>query len=130
MSVLPSVSAKLAGVSAPREPLYSLIIAHMIKKLNRITDVRPQARNLNRHTARGLGALEKSIQADGWIGAITVAADGETFDWSARIETGAAAGFDDAIVVRSDGSKPVIHIREDIATADDPRAVRLSVAAN
>ena len=31
---------------------------------------------------RGLSALEQSIQADGWIGAITVAADGETFDGS------------------------------------------------
>lgn len=99
----------------------------MAKKL---TDYRPQARNTNKHTPRGMGALEKSIQQDGWIGAITVAADGETFDGSARIEVGAATGFEDAIVVESDGSKPVIHIRTDIPTADDPRAKRLGVAAN
>jgi hypothetical protein len=97
---------------------------------DKLTSLKPQVRNANRHSARGLGALEKSIQADGWIGAITVAADGETFDGSARIEVGAVAGFDDAIVVRSDGSRPVVHIREDIPNADDARAKRLGVAAN
>ena len=37
----------------------------------------PQRRNANRHTQRGLRLLEDSIQRDGWIGGITVAADGE-----------------------------------------------------
>lgn len=96
----------------------------------KLTDVQPQKKNANRHTPRGIGALERSIQQDGWIGAITVAADGETFDGSARVEVGAGAGFEDAIVVDSDGTKPVIVRRKDIPTADDPRAVRLGVAAN
>jgi hypothetical protein len=91
---------------------------------------KPQRRNANKHTQRGLGALETSIQKDGWIGAITVAADGETFDGSARIEVGASTGFDDVIVVESDGTKPIVHRRIDIPTADDPRAVRLGYAAN
>lgn len=95
-----------------------------------INEVKPQRANANRHTPRGMKTLEDSIQRDGWIGAITVAADHETFDGSARLEVGAATGFEDAIVVRSDGSKPVIHIREDIPTADDPRAKRLGIAAN
>jgi hypothetical protein len=96
----------------------------------RLDQLKPQRRNANKHTPRGMGALEKSIQEDGWIGAITVAADGETFDGSARIEVGAAAGFEDVIVVESDGSKPVVVKRVDIPTTDDPRAVRLGVAAN
>jgi len=95
-----------------------------------LSDIRPQRRNANKHTARGLGALEKSIQTDGWIGAITVAADGETFDGSARLEVGAAAGFADAVIVESDGSRPVIVKRTDIPSADDPRAKRLGIAAN
>ncbi len=102
----------------------------MSKTINKITDVQPQAQNANKHTQRGLGLLEDSIQKDGWIGAITVAADGETFDGSARVEVGAGAGFEEAIVVESDGSKPVIVKRVDIATADDPRAKRLGIAAN
>lgn len=98
--------------------------------MKRLTDLRPQAENANKHNPRGLGLLEKSIQTDGWIGAITVAADGETFDGSARLEVGAATGFDDAIVVETDGTKPVVVRRTDIASASDPRARRLSVAAN
>lgn len=98
--------------------------------MKKLTDIRPQEQNANAHTQRGLGMLEKSIQEDGWIGAITVAADGETFDGSARVEVGVPAGFEDAIVIRSDGSKPIIHVREDIPSASDPRAKRLGVAAN
>lgn len=100
--------------------------------MKKLTDIRPQEANANRHTERGMKALEQSIQADGWIGAITVAADGETFDGSARLEVGTATGFGDTepIVVRSDGSRPVIVVRSDIPSADDPRAKRLGVAAN
>lgn len=104
----------------------------MGKQIDNLAAIQPQRRNANRHTARGLGALDQSIHADGWIGAITVAADGETFDGSARIEVGMATGFDavEPIVIRSSGDRPIIHIREDIPTADDPRAVRLGLAAN
>lgn len=95
-----------------------------------IDGLRPQKRNANRHTPRGMSELERSIQQDGWIGAITVAADGETFDGSARIETAAATALDDAIIIESDGSRPVVVVRKDIPTADDARAVRLGLAAN
>jgi hypothetical protein len=78
----------------------------------------------------GLKALETSIQADGWIGAMTAAADGEIFDGSARIETGVGTGFADAVIVESDGKTPIIIVRTDIATADDPKAKRLGLMAN
>ena len=35
--------------------------------------IRPQRKNANRHTQRGMGLLESSIEKDGWIGAITTA---------------------------------------------------------
>jgi len=92
---------------------------------------RPQRVNTNKHTERGMALLEKSIQKDGWIGAITVAADGETFDGSARLETvGAVMGESEPIVVDVDGTRPVILRRTDIESVDDPRAKRLAVAAN
>ena len=93
--------------------------------------IRTQANNANLHTERGMKALEESMEADGTIGAVTLAADGEAFDGSARLEKLEELGLlDDAIYVRTDGTKPIIHIREDIPTADDPRARRLGVAAN
>lgn len=96
-----------------------------------ISKYRPQRRNANKHTQRGLRMLEDSIQRDGWIGGITVAADGETFDGSARLETLANVMPDaEPIVVETNGQTPVIIKRTDIPNADDPRAKRLAIVAN
>ena len=105
--------------------------------------IRPQRKNANRHTQRGMGMLEGSIERDGIIGAMTVAADDEVFDGSARAETLPAMGFDLAdvaqvvkaepgrvLIIESDGSSPLVHRRVDIPSADDPKAQRLGVAAN
>lgn len=92
---------------------------------------RPQRRNANKHTARGLTQLTRAIQADGWIGGLTVAADGETFDGSARLEVLADVMPDvEPIVVETDGRRPVVVKRTDIPNTDDPRAKRLAIAAN
>lgn len=92
---------------------------------------RPQMNNVNRHTPRGISELEKSIQRDGWIGAVTVAKDGEAFDGSARVETLMNVMPDaEPIVIETDGTRPVVVVRTDIDTANDTRAKRLAVAAN
>jgi hypothetical protein len=100
--------------------------------MSKVADFKPASKNANQHTARGIGALEKSIQKDGWIGAMTTAADGEMIAGSARIETAAQVFGTDAepIVIESDGSRPIVVIRTDIPKADDPRAVRLALADN
>ena len=103
---------------------------NMVAKTGKLTDLKPQENNANQHTERGLSMLERSIQEDGWISAITVAADGEAFDGSARLEKGVSAGFEEAIFVESDGSRPIVHIRTDIPNAQDPRARKLAIAAN
>ena len=76
--------------------------------------------------------LDNSIAQEGWIGAITVAADCETFDGSARLETAYTRFGDEVepIVVETDGSRPVIVKRTDIPNADDPRAKKLAILAN
>lgn len=96
-----------------------------------LAQFRPQARNVNTHTERGASLLDQAMRKDGWIGAITVADDGETFDGSLRLEKAVDIMADaEPIVVESDGSRPVIIKRTDIASADSPRAKRLAVAAN
>ena len=101
----------------------------MAKKLS---DFQTQKINANRHNPRGMGMLDNVIAKDGWISAITVANDGETFAGSARLETALDRFGDDAepIVIDSDGTRPIIVRRIDIANADDPRAVRLGIADN
>jgi site-specific DNA-methyltransferase (adenine-specific) len=96
-----------------------------------INNFRPQEINANRHSPRGEGMLEESLQKVGWIGAATCAADGEMFDGSLRLEK-IATVFDGVkpIVVDTDGTRPVILRRTDIATANDPKARLASVYAN
>jgi DNA modification methylase len=102
------------------------------KRKHKISDFRPQRLNANKHTARGLGALDNSIAEGGWIGSITVANDNECFDGSARLETVYTRFGEDVepIVIESDGTRPVILKRTDIPNADDPRAKKLSILAN
>lgn len=91
-----------------------------------------QKANSNLHRPRGMGLLRHSIGKNGAIGAITVAANFETFAGSATLETCVDAFGEDSspIVIRSKGDRAVIHIREDIPTADDPRAIELGIASN
>ena len=104
----------------------------MVKPKPKLKDFVPQRVNANKHSERGMRMLSQSIEKNGVIGAMTVAANGETFDGSATWETCVQTFGEEVepIIVRSDGSRPVIHIREDLATADDPRAVELGIAAN
>jgi hypothetical protein len=104
----------------------------MPKKKAKLSDFRTQERNLNKHRPRGMGMLDNVIAKDGWQGAITTAANGETFAGSARLEVAQERFGDESepIVFDIDGTRPVILRRVDIPTADDPRAIRLGIADN
>jgi hypothetical protein len=101
-------------------------------KSTKLSSFRPQRRNANKGNPRGLAQLDKSIRRDGYSAPMVAAADGEIFAGSKRLETAADVfGADvEPIIVHSDGTRPIIHVRDDIPTADDPRAVRLGVADN
>lgn len=92
---------------------------------------RPQRRNANKHTQRGLGMLDKAMSEDGYVAPITVAADGETIDGSARLERAAErfAGVE-PLVVKHDGTRPVVMVRTDIPSAEEPIAKRIALRAN
>lgn len=98
----------------------------------KLSDFRPQRRNANRGKPAGLAQLDKSLRRDGYSAPMVAAADGEIFAGSKRLERSADVfGVDvEPIVVHSDGKRPVIHVRDDIPDASDPRAVRLGVADN
>ena len=100
------------------------------KRKSKISSFRKQIKNANKHTERGLDLLDKSMRKNGWIGAMTAAADGEIFDGSARLETVTDALPQDPIIVETDGKRPIIIKRTDIKKATDPKAVRLALEAN
>lgn len=92
---------------------------------------RPQRRNANKHTPRGIGMLQRAMETSGYVAPMTAAADGEIIDGSARLDV-AADVFDgvEPLVIDHDGTRPIIMRRTDIPSADDPRAVRISLEAN
>ena len=97
----------------------------------KLSDFRPQRKNINLGKPHGLAALDKSIRRDGYSAPMVAAADGEIFAGSKRLERVADVMPGSApIIVHSDGTRPVIHVRDDIPNADDPRAVRLGYADN
>lgn len=97
---------------------------------DKIDRFRPQVRNANRHTQRGLRELDKALRQDGYIAPMTAAADGEIFDGSARLEEAADIFGDEVLVVEHDGTKPIVMVRTDIPDADSEIARRASIRAN
>lgn len=97
-----------------------------------VKDFRPAQQNANKHTARGLGALRQSIQTVGYTEPMVAAADGELLSGSARIETVAEVfGVDvEPIIVESDGTRPIIHVRTDVPNAHTKAAQQIALAAN
>ena len=104
----------------------------MAKSKAKLSDFTVQKSNVNKHKNRGMKALSDTIESSGWIGAITTAANGETFAGSARLEVSYDRFGDEIepITVHTTGDRPVIVIRDDIPTASDPKAVKLGVADN
>lgn len=98
----------------------------------KLSHFKPQTRNANKGNQVGIRELDKSIRRDGYSAPMVAAADGEVFAGSKRLERAADVfGLDvEPLIIRSKGDRPVIHIREDIPNASDPRAVRLGVADN
>ena len=96
----------------------------------KLSDFRPQKDNANAHTQRGLKALSDAYSKVGYVAPMTAAANGEVLDGSARLEQAFDQFDDEALVIRHDGSRPIVMIREDVEDADDPRAKRISYGAN
>lgn len=99
-------------------------------EVGKLSDFKPTKVNSNKHTAKGLSALDKSMSEDGYVAPITVAADGEVLDGDARLERAFEKFGDKAIIVRHDGKTPVVMVREDIPNANDATARRIHYRAN
>jgi len=99
-------------------------------KDGQIQSFRPLQNNPNAHTQRGLGMLAASVQEDGWVAPLTVAADGESLDGAARLEVASDKFGDDVLVVEHDGTRPIVMVRTDIPDASVPIAKRIIYRAN
>lgn len=97
----------------------------------KLSEFRPQQVNANDHTERGMSLLEGEMQQDGYVAPMTVAADHQSIDGSARLEVAATVfGDTETLVVEHDGTRPIVMVRTDIESAETEQAQRISVAAN
>lgn len=73
----------------------------------KITDLKPDNRNFNQHTQKGMRLLEKSMQKFGFVEAGLISEDNVICSGNARQETAVNIGLEDVEIVEIDGSKPV-----------------------
>lgn len=102
----------------------------MSKNIKTIKDLKPDTRNANKHSQRGMGMMETSITECGFGDSLTVDKHGNVISGNGRLETLADIGMNDAIVVQSDGSKPIVHQRTDLDLTKDEKAKRLAILQN
>ena len=102
----------------------------MAKTLKTIDDLLMDDKNANKHTQRGVGMTQASIQQYGYGDSLTVDKNGKIISGNSRAEILADVKMLDAIVVQSDGTRPIIHQRTDLDLDTDKRARLLSIAMN
>lgn len=100
------------------------------KAITSVDDLTPDLRNANKHSPRGMGMMETSIRECGFGDSMTVDREGRVISGNARAETLADMKMLDAIVVQSDGTRPIVHQRIDLDLATDDRAKRLALLQN
>jgi hypothetical protein len=88
-------------------------------------------KNPNKHTEYGGKLLEDSYRQNGYTEPMVAAADGTLLSGNARAEAAADvfAGVE-PIYVETDGTRPIVHVRTDIANAEEAVAQRIILASN
>jgi site-specific DNA-methyltransferase (adenine-specific) len=94
--------------------------------------LRQDPHNLNKGTERGREHVKQSMELDGFGRPVFAAADGTIIGGNHALQKAREAGInvDEPLVVRSKGDRLVVHVREDIPSADDPRFTRMGINDN
>jgi hypothetical protein len=96
----------------------------------KISDLTPDRKNANKGTQAGLRALDKSLRDLGAGRSILVDKHGEIIAGNKTVERAADLGFEDVIMVKTDGTKLVAVQRTDLDLETDPEARQLAYADN
>lgn len=98
-------------------------------KIEKLSAFTADPHNANRHTERGASMMESSLREVGFADSLTVSRDGVILSGHQRHETVASIGMDEAIVIESDGTRPIVHVRTDIESGT-AQAAKLALFAN
>jgi hypothetical protein len=77
-------------------------------------DIKPDSRNTNKHTEYGMHTLDNSLEQVGIIESVTISNDNVIISGNARHEKIGQKFTNDAIIVETDGTTPVVIKRTDI----------------
>lgn len=100
----------------------------MSKKI-KLSNLIPDDKNNNKHTAYGMDLLEKSVNKVGIIESITVSNDDKIISGNARHEVIGKNFTKEALVIETDGTQPIIIKRTDIES-DTKQFYEASILAN
>ena len=73
----------------------------------KLTELKPDGSNYNKHTQFGMSLLEKSIRKFGFVEAGLISEDDVICSGNARQETAVSIGMEDVQIIDIDGTKPV-----------------------
>jgi hypothetical protein len=99
-----------------------------------LTDALPDTDNANKHNLKGMRLVENSMRRRGFFRPIAAAGKGTNNPvikaGNLTQETAISLGMDkEAIFIYSDGTRPIVHVRTDIAP-DSPEAAALAIEDN
>lgn len=101
-----------------------------LSKKIKISDLRFDDRNANKGTARGRGAIEQSIQKSGFGRSILIDRNNKIIAGNKSCEVAGENGFEDVIIVETDGRAIVAVKRTDLDLNTDEKAKFLAIADN
>jgi hypothetical protein len=101
-------------------------------EVRKLSELRPDTQNANLGTQRGQALLEQSLQKRGAGRSVLADKHGNLIAGNKTWEKAGEAGFQDVIVVKTDGTQLVVVQREDLDLydPDDPRARELAYDDN
>lgn len=94
-----------------------------------ISNLKPDPNNARRHTPRGIGTIERSLQRDGFGRSILLANDGTIIAGNATTEAATNAGIENVRIIESDGTEIIAVKRTDIEPGS-AEFVSLAIADN
>src|SRR5690606_11152052 len=77
------------------------------KEIIKITELKPDLSNYNKHTEYGMSLLEKSMRKDGFVEAGLISEDNVICSGNARQETAVNIGMEEVQIIDIDGTKPI-----------------------
>jgi hypothetical protein len=102
-------------------------------RVGKLTEILPDEHNANAHTPRGRGAVEASLRKRGFFRPMAAAGKGVAQPvmkaGNLTQEVAVDIGMDEAIIIESDGRRPIVHVRTDLEP-DSPEARTLAIEDN